>query len=157
MREKFFVLPPLIHQHRFPCISSPHSVFSHLRRQRRVVTNAQTKWMAKSPINQAIQAQAGLSAKIYCLDLIGPDSRSSIGNPDICTLICSLRYCACTVILTHSSANVTARSVVHRSRLSDLVYQLIDPRNRMCMVDVIEGMHHCDKKMTMVEKKHVCR
>ena len=88
MREKFFVLPPLIHQHRFPCNSSPHSVFSHLRRQRRVLTNAQTKWMAKSPINQAIQAQAGLSAKIYCLDLIGPDSRSSIGNPDICTLAC---------------------------------------------------------------------
>ena len=47
---------------------------------------AQAKWMAENLINQAIQA--GLSAKIYRLGLIGPGSRSGIGNPrDLHTLL----------------------------------------------------------------------
>ena len=118
---------------------------------------AQTKWMAESLINQAIQA--GLSAKIYRLGLIGPHSRSGIGNPrDLYTLLftailrmhcypSTLRYGHLTVL----PVDVTARSIVHLSRLPDHVYYLIDRRNRMPMDEVIEGLHQSDKEMRMVE------
>ena len=119
---------------------------------------AQTKWMAESLVSQAIQA--GLPAKIYRLGLIGPHSRSGIGNPrDLYTLLFTamLRmHCYPSTLrqghLTVLPVDITASSVVHFSRLSDHIYHLIDRRNRMPMDEVIEALHQCDKEMRMVEK-----
>ena len=79
-------LPPLIHQHPFLCISSPHSVFSHLRRRKGVAMLRRNGWPKFS--DSIKRFKAGLSAKIYRLGLIGPGSRSGIGNPrDLHTLL----------------------------------------------------------------------
>ena len=69
---------------------------------------AHTKWMAESPINQAIQA--GLSAKIYRLGLIGPHSRLGIGNPrDLYTA--RMRMHCYPSILRHAHLTVLTMSV----------------------------------------------
>ena len=117
--------------------------------------------MAESLVSQAIKA--GLSAKIYRLGLIGPHSHSGIGNPkDLYTLLFTAMlkmHCYPQTLRGHLTVlpvDVTATSLVHLSRLSDHstdpIYHLINPENRMQMVDVMLGLHQSDMEMRVVER-----